>query len=164
MEKPDNHRGVDSAGKEGQMARTVAIGKQNFEELIVNQCFYVDKTNFIKQWWESLDDVTLITRPRRFGKTLTINMVERFFSVKYKGQGDVFAGLNIWQDEKYRQLQGTYPVISLSFSGVKGNTYEESVIQIQDIISELYMKNSYLKANGILEDAEIAYFDRIANN
>ncbi|MDE7211225.1 MAG: AAA family ATPase, partial [Lachnospiraceae bacterium] len=105
------------------MARVIASGKQNFEEIIENHYFYVDKTNFIKEWWENGNDVTLITRPRRFGKTLTMNMVERFFSVAYKGQGGLFEGLNIWGEEKYRKLQGTYPVINLSFSNVKGNTY-----------------------------------------
>ena len=78
------------------MARTVAIGRQNFETMITRDNFYVDKTNFIKEWWENDDDVTLITRPRRFGKTLTINMMERFFSVKYAEAGEVFEKLNIW--------------------------------------------------------------------
>lgn len=71
--------------KEG---RTVAIGRQNFEGFVTEDCFYVDKTSFIKEWWE-YDDVTLITHPRRFGKTLTMNMVERFFSVKYAGKGEL---------------------------------------------------------------------------
>ena len=69
------------------MARTVGIGIQSFEKLISNQYFYVDKTNFIKEWWESGDDVTLITRPRRFGKTLNMNMLERFLSIEYAGPG-----------------------------------------------------------------------------
>ncbi len=93
------------------MARTVGIGYQNFEQLITNDNFYVDKTLFIKEWWENKDSVTLITRPRRFGKTLTMSMTEQFFSVKYAGRGDLFEGLAIWEEEKYRKLQGTYPVI-----------------------------------------------------
>ena len=64
------------------MARTVGIGLQSFEKIRENNCFYVDKTGFIKEWWENRDDVTLITRPRRFGKTLMMNTVEQFFSVK----------------------------------------------------------------------------------
>ncbi|MDE7206813.1 MAG: AAA family ATPase, partial [Lachnospiraceae bacterium] len=92
------------------MARTTAIGVQDFETLIVNNYFYVDKTHFIKEWWESGDSVTLITRPRRFGKTLNMSMLERFFSLKYKGQGEVFEQLSIWNEQKYRDLQGTYPV------------------------------------------------------
>lgn len=61
------------------MARTVAIGIQDFEAIISNNYFYIDKTDFIREWWENGDSVTLIARPRRFGKTLNINMLERFF-------------------------------------------------------------------------------------
>ena len=64
------------------MARVVSVGTQNFEKLISNNCFYIDKTLFIKEWWENEDEVTLITRPRRFGKTLNMNMLERFWSVE----------------------------------------------------------------------------------
>ena len=112
------------------MARTVAIGRQDFEGIIEGNYFYVDKTHFLREWWENGDSVTLITRPRRFGKTLTMSMVERFFSVKYAGQGELFSGLNIWEDEKYRELQGTYPVINLSFAGIKGEDYEGTKVQI----------------------------------
>jgi len=101
------------------VARTVGIGIQSFEKLIMENCFYIDKTDFIRQWWESEDAVTLITRPRRFGKTLNIAMVEQFFSVRYAGRSDLFEGLFIWQEEKYRRLQGTYPVIFMSFADVK---------------------------------------------
>lgn len=101
------------------MARIIGIGNQDFEKIIRNNNFYVDKTLFIKEWWDRNDAVTLITRPRRFGKTLTMSMVEHFFSVKYAGKGEIFEGLNIWKEEKYRQLQGTVPVISLSFANVK---------------------------------------------
>ena len=95
------------------MARTVAIGIQDFEQLISNHYFYIDKTNFIREWWDGGDSVTLIARPRRFGKTLNMSMLEKFFSVEYAGREDLFEGLSIWQEEKYRALQGTYPVISL---------------------------------------------------
>ena len=98
------------------MGRRVAIGIQNFKEIIENNYFYVDKTPFIREWWESGDAVTLITRPRRFGKTLTMSMVEQFFSLEYAGGSDLFEDLSIWQEEKYRNLQGTYPVIFLSFA------------------------------------------------
>ena len=82
------------------MIRTVGIGIQDFEKLITNNSFYVDKTSFIKEWWENNDEVTLITRPRRFGKTLTMDMVRRFFSVEYARKGEVFEGLSIWEEEK----------------------------------------------------------------
>lgn len=108
------------------MTRTVAIGIQNYNEIIEKDCFYVDKTSFIKEWWESRDSVTLITRPRRFGKTLNISMTEQFFSLKYAGRSDLFEGKKVWEDETFRELQGTYPVLSLSFANIKEKTYEAS--------------------------------------
>ncbi|WP_147525402.1 AAA family ATPase, partial [Acetivibrio ethanolgignens] len=92
------------------MEKTVATGIQDFEKLIKGNCFYIDKTDFIREWWESNDDVTLITRPRRFGKTLNMSMLDYFFSVNHAGRGDLFEGLSIWEEERYRKLQGTYPV------------------------------------------------------
>ncbi len=101
------------------MGRILGIGHQDFAKLRENNIFYVDKTRFIKQWWERNDEVTLITQPRLFGKTLTMSMVEKFFSTAYEGRGDLFEGLDIWEEEKYRKLQGMYPVIMISFAGVK---------------------------------------------
>lgn len=91
------------------MARTVAIGTQDFEDLREGEYFYIDKSYFIKEWWEAGDAVTVIMRPRRFGKTLNISMLECFFSDRYAGRGDLFQGLSIWQEERYRQMQGTFP-------------------------------------------------------
>ena len=101
------------------MTRTVGIGWQDIEMIRSRNYFYIDKTAFLSEWWESGDSVTLLTRPRRFGKTLNMSMTEQFFSVKYAGRGELFEGLSIWETEKYRKLQGTYPVISLSFANVK---------------------------------------------
>lgn len=70
-----------------------------------------------------MDSVTLITRPRRFGKTLNMSMLEKFFSIHYADRGDLFEGLSIWQDGKYRKLQGTCPAISLSFANVKESDF-----------------------------------------
>ena len=78
--------------------KTVAIGIQSFDKLREENYFYVDKTSFIKEWWESGDDVTLITRPRRFGKTLNMSMLECFFSTKYANRSDLFEDLSIWED------------------------------------------------------------------
>lgn len=108
------------------MAKTVGIGFQNFEEIIKEQAFYIDKTLFIKRWWESKDRVTLITRPRRFGKTLTLSMTEAFFSYEYREKKDLFEGLHIYEDNQYRRLQGTYPVLFLSFAEVKETTFLET--------------------------------------
>lgn len=143
------------------MARTVGIGIQSFERVISNHYFYVDKTSFIKEWWENGDDVTLITRPRRFGKTLNMNMVERFFSVKYKEQGQIFEKLAIWNEEKYRNLQGTYPVIALSFADIKETTAFGTKKRICQIIEELFNQYDFLPASGCLNEKEKESFGRI---
>ena len=132
------------------MARTVGIGIQNFDEIIENNYFYVDKTHFIKEWWEGGDSVTLITRPRRFGKTLTMSMVKQFFSLDYAGRADLFEGLSIWQEEKFRALQGTYPVISLSFANIKESNYLFVYSKICQVLYRLYLQNLH-----ILDDERI---------
>ena len=143
------------------MARTVGIGYQNFEQLITNDNFYVDKTLFIKEWWENQDAVTLITRPRRFGKTLMMNTVERFFSAEYAGQGDLFEGLAIWEEEKYRKLQGTYPVIFLSFAEIKESNYQDVRRRINQILTGLYARHYYLRDKDVLTEADRRFFDSV---
>ncbi len=136
------------------MARTVAIGIQDFETVIKNNYFYIDKTHFIKEWWESGDAVTLITRPRRFGKTLNMSMVEQFFSVKYANRTDLFEELSVWKDEKYRKIQGTYPVIFLSFAGVKETSFAEARKKICRIIKKLYNQSDFLLEGSYLNEDE----------
>ena len=136
------------------MAGKVAIGIQGFDTLRENNYFYIDKTDFIREWWESGDAATLIARPRRFGKTLNMSMLEQFFSVDYKDRRDLFEGLSIWNDEKYRQLQGTYPVISLSFARVKEVNYISTKQRICKIIAELYNKHWYLLESDVLKENE----------
>lgn len=144
------------------MGRTVAIGIQDFEKIISNNYFYIDKTHFIKEWWESGDDVTLITRPRRFGKTLTISMLDYFFSVKNADKGNLFEGLSIWQEEKYRKLQGTYSVISLSFANIKETNFQSAKEKICQILTGLYTQNIFLRDSEVLTDKDRDYFDRVS--
>ncbi len=144
------------------MARTVGIGIQDFETIITNDYFYIDKTHFIKEWWESGDSVTLITRPRRFGKTLTISMLEKFFSVKYAGRGDLFEKLSVWQEEKYRSLQGTYPVISLSFANIKETEYKATREKICLLLSKLYSQYEFLTEGDMLTEGEKKYFKSVS--
>ena len=98
----------------------------------------MDKSAFIRDLLRRRGKVNLFTRPRRFGKTLNMSMVEQFFSVDFAGREDLFEALSIWEEEKYRHLQGTYPVISLSFADVKENTYQETRRKISEIIMDLY--------------------------
>lgn len=139
------------------MAKTVAIGIQDFDDLIQKGYFYIDKTAFIKEWWEAGDSVTLITRPRRFGKTLNISMVNRFFSNKFAGNGKVFENLSIWEDEKYRELQGTYPVISLSFANVKEKDYLTAREKICQLLINLYSEYEFIRDSGVLGGTGIFY-------
>ena len=143
------------------MARTIGIGIQDFGEIIKNKCFYVDKTAFVKEWWENMDSVTLITRPRRFGKTLAMSMTEQFFSVKYAGRGDLFEGLFIWQEEKYRALQGTYPVISLSFANIKETNYQNTRGKICQMLTELYASCEFLLEGNTMAEGDRAFFKSV---
>ena len=147
--------------KEGEsLAKTIGIGYQNFADIISDGVFYIDKTDFIKEWWEAQDKVTLITRPRRFGKTLNMSMIESFFSVQYADKKELFEGLSIWSNEKYKKLQGTYPVISLSFANIKEKKYEHTVYQICQILMMEYEKYSYILEGDVLSDTEKQIFER----
>ncbi len=146
------------------MARTIGIGTQSFEKIREYQYFYVDKTNFIREWWENGDDVTLITRPRRFGKTLTINMVETFFSVNYAGREDIFKDLSIWQEEKYQKLQGSWPVISLSFANIKGFDFITVRKQICQLIKDLYDKFDFLLSEGCVKKGELEFYTKVSSS
>jgi len=147
------------------MARTVGIGKQNFEKIINNNNFYVDKTLFLKEWWENDDEVTLITRPRRFGKTLNMSMTEQFFSLEYAGRSDLFEKMNIWKEEKYRDMQGKFPVIALSFAGVKGANYIDARRQVCWEIVEVYERHRFLlEEKGFLSDREREFFNTVSRD
>ncbi len=144
------------------MAKTVAIGKQDFSSVIENGYFYIDKTNFIKEWWENGDDVTLITRPGRFVKTLTLSMTEQFFSTEYAGRSSLFEGLNIWKEEKYQKLQGTYPVIFLSFANVKGSSFALVRKKICQLIVNLFEKFRYILSNSAIARGAVQFFERVS--
>lgn len=145
------------------MNRTIGIGLQDFEAIRKKNIFYVDKTKFIQEWWESQDEVTLITRPRRFGKTLAMSTVEKFFSVQYAGREDLFEGLGIWEEEKYQRLQGTYPVISLSFANVKEKDYQTTIQRICQIIADLYNNCRFLLEGELLSPEEKSIFKQFLN-
>ena len=143
------------------MTKVIGIGKQSFEDIIQSNCFYIDKTSLIKEWWESEDDITLITRPRRFGKTLNMDMLKCFFSNQYRDQGQLFEGLNIWKEEKYQQLQGTYPVIYLSFADVKQTNYKDAVLKIKKIITDVYQQYIELAGWEGLTEVQVRQFQSV---
>ncbi len=135
-----------------------ALGYQDYEEVITENILYIDKTNFISEWWEYGDKVTLITRPRRFGKTLNLSTVECFFSNKYAGRGDLFEGKAVWDardadgNYKYRRLQGTFPVIFLSFASVKTGDIEGIKAAVKQVIAELYRKHKDMMSDAVFDD------------
>ena len=145
-----------------EMTKTVSIGKQDFASLREQNSFYIDKTDLIRAWWESQDDITLITRPRRFGKTLNMDMLKCFFSNQYAGRGDLFEGLSIWNEEKWRGLQGTYPVLFLSFAAVKADQLSEVKKQINMQIARLYEEHRYLLDGDLLSENEKAMYRNVS--
>lgn len=144
------------------MAKRIGIGYQDFEEIIKRKLCYVDKTYFIKEWWENEDQVTLITRPRRFGKTLTLDMVEKFFSVEYAGCGRLFEGYSIWQEGDYRALQGTYPVVSLTLADVKEGNFREARMKLGQLLTDLYSRNRFLLEGDLLSEGDKNFFGKVS--
>lgn len=150
-------------GREAGLVRQITgIGYQDFEEIRDGGIFYIDKTDFIREWWEYADKVTLIARPRRFGKTLNMSMLEKFFSVNCADRGDLFEGLSIWREEKYRELQGTYPVLFISFADVKENSFIQARKKMCRIIKELYRQNLFLLEGDLLEAGEKDDFIKVS--
>ena len=151
------------SGQDGEcMRKTVGIGLQDFRKIQERNAFYIDKTQFIDEWWKSQDDVTLITRPRRFGKTLTLSMVKEFFSVENKGSR-LFEPYRIWQVSGYRELQGQYPVVMLSFSDIKETSFRQARNKICECLVDLYNQNDFLLEGRLLNEREKDYFRRISS-
>ena len=143
------------------MKREIGTGVQDFESLRVNNRFYVDKTGLIREWWNGGDAVTLITRPRRFGKTLNMSMLNCFFSTKYANRADLFEGLRVWEDPAMRKEQGQWPVIFLSFAGIKGTTYADTMIQMKKVLVKLFSAHPELYEAKNLDRNEQAALDQI---
>ena len=146
------------------MKSVISIGNQDFISIRKNNCFYIDKTDFIREWWDNQDSVTLITRPRRFGKTLNMSMVEYFFSVNHSECSKYFEDLVIWKEERFRKLQGTYPVISLSFADIKATTYETARRAVIRKLVKLYSTFEFVKSSKVLNEKDRAYFDSVEEN
>ncbi len=136
------------------MKRVIGTGIQDFEKLRINNGFYVDKTDFIREWWQGKDDVTLITRPRRFGKTLNMSTLNCFFSNKYANRPELFEGLRVWEDPDMRLQQGRWPVIFLSFAGIKETTYASTMIKMKKVLVQLFSAHPELYQTDKLDQNE----------
>ena len=153
------------------MARTISIGAQGFEDLRANGDFYVDKTGFVRDWWCSRDAVTLVCRPRRFGKTLNLDTVRCFLSREFAGRGEeLFGGLDVWeggtdgQRETMRALQGTVPVVALSFANVKQRTWEDCLAMMRQIIRVAADAHAYLAESPAVPEADRAFLARVSDD
>ena len=143
------------------MPRTIPIGEQNFETLRNKNLFYIDKTRFIKEWWESEDRITLLTWPRRFGKTLMLDTVRFFFSLEFSNKNYLFENLEIWKNERFHNLQGSIPVIFISFANIKGNNYLDILEKIKETIIIIYNEFRSIIDISILSDTESEQFSSV---
>ena len=141
------------------MLKTVGLGIQDYEKVIEQNNFYIDKTKFISEWWRSNDDITLITRPRRFGKTLMLSTVEKFFSVRQGNNEELFRGLNISKDTEMMEECGKWPVLFVSFAAIKAENFKDALIQFVQTFMDLKINLSFIKDN--LSDDELELWNEI---
>ena len=140
---------------------SMPVGLDNFREMIAREYYFVDKTKFIKELLDSNAMVTLITRPRRFGKTLAMRMLQEFFDINAAGR-DTFKGLNISRaGEKYMQHRGKYPVIFLQLKNVAAGDFEKSFAFLKAIIARLYREYAFLEESPALTGDEKEYYVRV---
>ena len=139
------------------------VGMDNFSKIIENKYYFVDKTNFIKELLDNKNEVTLITRPRRFGKTLAMRMLQEFFDINAAGR-DTFKGLNIsLAGEKYIQHRGKYPVIFFSLKDIATGNYQDALRDLCGKISDLYAEYGFLAESPALNEREKEYFLSVYN-
>ena len=135
--------------------KAVPVGVENFERIIKDGYYYVDKSLLIEKILENRTPVTLFTRPRRFGKTLNMSMIKYFFDVKNKDENKtLFENLKI-SDSKYMSEQGKYPVIFISLKDLKADTWEMCRLEIKKVISKLYREFQYITEKMDEDDKEI---------
>ena len=158
----DTGIGVSEESKEDvRNLLPVAIGNTSYIE-VSSECYYVDKTLLIRDLIDGHNMVTLFTRPRRFGKTLAINTIKTFFEKTEDDTSRYFTDRNIWLcGEKYRAMQGIYPVVMLTFKDVKYNTWEESMEAIRLVVKDEYKRHPELLTSTVLDADAKNYIDRM---
>lgn len=138
------------------------IGIENFSELIEDGYYFVDKTRFIMQLIDYHSKAALLTRPRRFGKTLTLRMLEYFFSIKHSDKKYLFSGTDIEQaGDKYICEQGKYPVVFISLKEIRGNSFAASIASLAVYMKKLYTEFDYILKSDKLHKNDIEEFNKI---
>lgn len=140
--------------------KPLPIGISDYKRA-VSEYYYVDKTGLICDLLEYKPLVALFTRPRRFGKSLNIDMLKTFFEKTNEDTGKFFKGTKVWSNEKYREEQGRYPVIYFSFKDVKYDTWEETFSNLKLLIQSEYRRHSYLLDSNVLSESEKVFFKSI---
>ena len=147
------------------MNKMVVVGNDNFDQFIREDGYFVDKTELIYELVsETRNKVTLFTRPRRFGKTLTMSMMESFFDcANQRDSREVFQGLSVLEQHPdfCRMWMNQYPVLSLSFKDVEGTTFDEAFAMLQSVIAEVCIRHAYLEKSPGVHPADAATFRRL---
>ncbi len=145
------------------MPKNIALGVDDFKKIIDRECFYVDKTLLIKHIIDDRGDVCLITRPRRFGKTLSLSMLKYYFDINLDSKY-LFNGLNIMScDEKYISELNSSPVIFLTLKNLTDNTFDNNIKTLEKCISIIYDEHRYLLQSDKLQDDEKKFIDKALN-
>lgn len=141
--------------------KKLPVGVSDFKKLIKSNYYYVDKTDFIEEILEKRAEVTLICRPRRFGKTLNMSTLKYFLDTKDASENiELFRGLNI-EKSKYIAEAGKYPVIFLTLKGLDGDNYPEFLRKFKRLLSKLFKEHKHLKE--FLDEDDLINFEKIIN-
>src|SRR5471030_730136 len=156
------------------MKKKIPIGISNFRELIKENYYFVDKSLLVKEFIENGAKIILTPRPRRFGKTLNMSMLKCFFDINMKEKTNrlngeleysrnLFKGLKIENDEYIMKMQGKFPVINVSFNSAKFNNFQDTMIRIKSLMSDIYLEHKYLLDSESLEEIEKEEFKKVIN-
>ena len=145
--------------KGASMKKGIGLGIDDFRQIIKEDCYYFDKTNWIEELLKDRSQTKLFTRPRRFGKTLNMSTLKYFFDAKNaKENRKLFKDLYIEKSEYFKE-QGQYPVIFISLKDLKKNTWEDAFFELKALLREVYEEHSYIKEK--LSDTEKEEYDKI---
>ena len=142
----------------------IGIGESDFKGLLIRDNYFIDKSLFIKDILDNKSKVVLITRPRRFGKTLNMSMLRYYLDCNKKGTEELFKGLKIMeQGEKYTSKLGYYPCMYITFKGVQGRNFENMMLALKIELTELFIEHAYLLKSEKLLDVEKEMFNKVLN-